>query len=85
MSDLDRYAPQAWELVSQHLDDIERSIIADACKAVNDGIDPQYAVQQWIALAEARKLKQKLERGVRGHRAEASRAARVFDKKLSGE
>lgn len=81
MPDLDRYAPQAWELVSSHLDSIERTIIADACKALDAGaLDPQFAVQQWIALAEARKLKQKLEKSVRGFRAEARRAGQAFDK-----
>lgn len=57
-------ASRALELVGTQLEKREQQIIGEVTTKLTEGpVDPQYAVQQWLAVSEIRRLRRALTAG----------------------
>ena len=77
----DPYAARAYELVADKLTAHEHAIIDEVCRVyeAEGKIDPEMAVQKWIALAETRRVERKLRTGAKRSQADAVRHAQALD------
>lgn len=83
MNDVDRFAPQALALIKERADAEEKAILlrVEQKFEAEGQLTPEFAVQQWMALIELRRLVRRVETTDRAVTSRRAKEVRLLDGK----